>query len=121
MRIHQAFWFEDALAREKAAAPVPLSKDIKTDVCIVGGGYTGLWTAIQLKQKSPELDIVIIDKGRCGSGASGRNGGCMLTWSTKYLSLKRLFGEYEAVRLVKASEQAVFDIRDFCLKKKYRC
>ena len=90
--------------------------DIRTDVCIVGGGYTGLWTALQLKQKQPELDIVVIDKGLCGSGASGRNGGCLLSWSTKYLSLRRLYGEAEACRLVRASEQAIYQIRDFCLE-----
>jgi putative aminophosphonate oxidoreductase len=82
----------------------------------VGGGYTGLWTAIQLKQKQPDLNIVLIDKGLCGSGASGRNGGCMLSWSTKYMSLRRLFGEPEASRLVQASEQALYQIRDFCLE-----
>jgi putative aminophosphonate oxidoreductase len=82
----------------------------------VGGGYTGLWTALQLKQKQPDLNIVLIDKGLCGSGASGRNGGCMLSWSTKYLSLRRLFGEPEASRLVYASEQALYQIRDFCLE-----
>ena len=90
--------------------------DIRTDVCIVGGGYTGLWTALALKQKQPELDIVVIDKGLCGSGASGRNGGCLLSWSTKYLSLRRLYGEAEACRLVRASEQAIYQIRDFCLE-----
>ena len=90
--------------------------DIRTDVCIVGGGYTGLWTALQLKQKQPELDIVLIDKGLCGSGASGRNGRCLLSWSTKYLSLRRLYGEAEACRLVRASEQAIYQIRDFCLE-----
>jgi hypothetical protein len=53
-------------------------------------------------------------KARCGSGASGRNGGCMLTWSTKYPSLRRWFGDSEASRLVQASEQAVADIAGFC-------
>lgn len=50
----------------------------------------------------------------CGAGASGRNGGCLLTWSAKYLTLRRLFGEAEAVRLVKASEAAVGHIEAFC-------
>ncbi len=108
------YWFSEALAQEPNSYPIPLENDIQTDICIVGGGYTGLWTAILLKQQQPELDIVVIDKGLCGSGASGRNGGCMLTWSTKYTSMKKLYGEQEAVRLVKASEQAVYAIDDFC-------
>jgi len=110
----QPFWLSAALALENPLTVTPLSGDTSADVCIVGGGYTGLWTAIQLKLKQPNLDVVIIDKGLCGSGASGRNGGCMLTWSTKYLSLRRLYGECEARRLVLASEAALYHIRDFC-------
>ncbi|WP_305844462.1 FAD-dependent oxidoreductase [Photobacterium leiognathi] len=110
----QPFWFSEALKQESDNTVNTLKDDIQTDVCIVGGGYTGLWTAIQLKQQQPELDIVIIDKGLCGSGASGRNGGCMLTWSSKYSSMKKLYGEEEAVKLVRASERAVYEIADFC-------
>jgi putative aminophosphonate oxidoreductase len=113
---YQPYWFSEAMAQEENPQPTSLAGDINTDICIVGGGYTGLWTAIQLKKKQPDLDIVIIDKGLCGCGASGRNGGCMLTWSTKYLSLRRLYGEREACRLVRASEDALYHIRDFCLE-----
>ena len=62
-------------------------------VCIVGGGFTGLWTAILAKQQAPHLDIVILESDLCGAGASGRDGGCLLTWSAKYFTLRRLFGE----------------------------
>ncbi|KXI27012.1 FAD-dependent oxidoreductase [Paraglaciecola hydrolytica] len=94
----------------------PLTKSIHADVCIVGGGYTGLWTAIKLRQKSSDLDIVIIEKDLCGQGASGRNGGCMLTFSSKFRSLEAHFGLTEAIRLVKASENAVLAIHEFCLR-----
>ncbi|PSW27163.1 FAD-dependent oxidoreductase [Photobacterium swingsii] len=110
----QPFWFAQAMEQEPPSTINVLTRDIQTDVCIVGGGYTGLWTAINIKQQQPELDVVVIDKGLCGSGASGRNGGCMLTWSTKYLSMKKLYGEQEAIRLVQASEQAIFEIERFC-------
>ncbi|MAZ01902.1 MAG: FAD-dependent oxidoreductase [Sneathiella sp.] len=110
----QSFWFAQALQQEMPFTPVSLAKDTRADVCIVGGGYTGLWTAVQLKQQKPELDIVVIDKGLCGAGASGRNGGCMLTWSGKYFTLLATYGAAEASRLVTASEQALFHIRDFC-------
>lgn len=108
------FWLAEALAREQPADPIPLGEHIEADIAIVGGGYTGLWSAIKLKQQDPALRVVILEQALCGSGASGRNGGCLLTWSTKYPSLRRLFGEQEATRLVQASEQAVFAIRDFC-------
>ncbi|ANG62928.1 FAD-dependent oxidoreductase [Marinobacterium aestuarii] len=113
---YEPFWFDQALGLEQQVTVSALRADTTADICIVGGGFTGLWTAIELKQRQPNLDVLLIERDLCGSGASGRNGGCMLTWSTKYLTLKRLFGEAEAKRLVQASEQAVFDIRDFCQK-----
>ena len=73
-----------------------------------------MWTAIQTKLENPKLDIVILEGDICGAGASGRNGGCVLTWSAKFLSLCQMFGEDEAIRLVKASEDAVQHIGDFC-------
>ncbi|WP_037075925.1 NAD(P)/FAD-dependent oxidoreductase [Pseudonocardia spinosispora] len=45
------------------------------DLVIVGGGYTGLWTALQAKEQDPGLDVVLVDADLCGSAASGRNGG----------------------------------------------
>lgn len=114
MSQHPSFWFKQALEREHPLDTQSLSQDITVDVAIVGGGYTGLWTAIMLKEQQPELEITVIDKGLCGSGASGANGGCMLTWSTKYPTMKRLFGEDEAKRLVKESEAAVYEIEQFC-------
>ena len=47
------------------------------DLCIVGGGYTGLWTAIIAKERDPSRDVVLIDAHEVGSAASGRNGGFM--------------------------------------------
>lgn len=64
----------------------------------------------------PELDVVIIEKDLCGQGASGRNGGAMLTWSTKFCSLIKQVGLERAMFLVKASEQAVHDIKAFTEK-----
>ena len=47
------------------------------DLCVVGGGYTGLWTAIIAKERDPSRDVVLIDAAEVGSAASGRNGGFM--------------------------------------------
>lgn len=115
---HPSYWFKQALEIELPETAIPLQQNIHADVAIVGGGYTGLWTAIMIKQQSPEKQVVVIEKGLCGGGASGANGGCMLTWSTKFPTLKRLFGEEHAAWLVKESEQAVLEIDGFCKQHK---
>jgi glycine/D-amino acid oxidase-like deaminating enzyme len=52
-----------------------LNGHLDVDVAIVGGGFTGLWTARELKRRDPTLQIVVIEQAVCGFGASGRNGG----------------------------------------------
>ncbi|BCG20161.1 hypothetical protein HLBS07_40130 [Vibrio alginolyticus] len=51
---HHSYWFKQAIEAEQPETPQPLQQNINTDVAIVGGGYTGLWTAIMIKQQSPE-------------------------------------------------------------------
>ena len=53
----------------------PLPADREADVCIVGAGYTGLWTAYYLKRADPSLRITVLEARFAGFGASGRNGG----------------------------------------------
>lgn len=68
-----SFWYADM-----GGVPgyrVPLGGDIDVDVCIVGAGFTGLWTAYYLKQAQPDLSVAVIEKEFAGFGASGRNGG----------------------------------------------
>ncbi|MEO5771420.1 MAG: FAD-dependent oxidoreductase [Burkholderiaceae bacterium] len=114
------FWFAQALERDREVSAA-LVGPIDADVCIVGGGFTGLWTALQLKAQQPALDVVLIDAQRCGAGASGRNGGCVLTWATKFFTLARWYGEAEAVRLVRASEAAVLAIEAFVAEHAIDC
>ncbi len=52
-----------------------LPESTEADVCVVGGGYTGLWTAYYLKRADPGLRIVVLEAAFTGFGASGRNGG----------------------------------------------
>ena len=115
------FWFDQAISTADISSAVELKSNITTDICIIGGGFTGLWSAIQLKLQEPDKHVVVIDKGLCGQGASGRNGGAMLTWSTKFLSLANLYGTQSAIKLVKQSEQAVYDIQTFCNTHKISC
>ncbi|MDF0730296.1 FAD-dependent oxidoreductase [Pseudomonas entomophila] len=55
-----------------------LGQDLDVDVCIIGAGYTGLWTAYYLKQQAPRLRIAILEAQTAGFGASGRNGGWLM-------------------------------------------
>jgi glycine/D-amino acid oxidase-like deaminating enzyme len=56
----------------------PLRGEHRADVCIVGAGYTGLWTAYELLGAAPDLEIVVLEAQTVGFGASGRNGGWVL-------------------------------------------
>jgi glycine/D-amino acid oxidase-like deaminating enzyme len=66
------FWLDDTAA---PSPEPPLSGPESADLVVVGGGYTGLWTALRAKERYPDLDVVILEAGTCGSAASGRNGG----------------------------------------------
>jgi glycine/D-amino acid oxidase-like deaminating enzyme len=65
-------WFGE-IGLPQPGARLPGSRD--ADVCIVGAGFTGLWTAYYLKREQPDLRIVVLEKEFAGFGASGRNGG----------------------------------------------
>ena len=91
-----------------------LEGDVRADVCIVGGGYTGLWTALRLKEADRSLDVVVVEAESCGSGASGRNGGCALSYWHHFTPLEKIGGTEEALRLSRASADAVVEIGTFC-------
>ena len=72
--IHKPFWLDDPLR----PAPQPdLTKEISTDLLIIGAGYSGLWTALLAKEENPNRDVVILEAGEVATGATGRNGGFM--------------------------------------------
>jgi glycine/D-amino acid oxidase-like deaminating enzyme len=89
-------------------------------VVILGGGYTGMWTAWFLKERQPDVDVVLLEQDICGGGASGRNGGMVLSWWPKLASLVKVCGEEEALRLGRASQAAVVELRDFCAEHDIR-
>lgn len=61
-------------ARSRSSFP-RLVDDLKVDVLIIGAGYTGLWTALEIVESSPGTRVAVVDKEFVGFGASGRNGG----------------------------------------------
>ncbi|WP_113446857.1 NAD(P)/FAD-dependent oxidoreductase [Rhizobium cremeum] len=77
-----SFWYADIGGIPEKRPPLP--GDREADVCIIGAGYTGLWTAYYLKKADPSLDVVIVEREFAGFGASGRNGGWLsggFSWS----------------------------------------
>ncbi|MGW5421686.1 NAD(P)/FAD-dependent oxidoreductase [Streptomyces sp. NPDC003943] len=67
------FWLDDADHRPPAAPALVGAADC--DLLVVGGGYSGLWTALIAKERDPSADVVLIEAGEVGAAASGRNGG----------------------------------------------
>ena len=66
------YWYEDT---DEPDSNPTLVRTESCDLCVVGGGYTGLWTAILAKERDPSRDVILIDASEVGSAASGRNGG----------------------------------------------
>lgn len=110
----RSFWLEEALAVEQPQEQPELRSKIRADICIVGGGYTGLWTALHLKEADPSLEVVLVERDICGGGASGRNAGYLLSWWSKFLALRALCGEPEALRIARAADAAISRIKQFC-------
>lgn len=103
----RSFWLQDIGAKP---ATQPLAGDHDCDVAIVGGGFTGLWTALRLKEQSPGLKVTILEADQCGAGASGRNGGQVHTWYAELDLLTCLVGEGEALALCRATADAVEEL-----------
>jgi len=103
----RSWWLREALAADAGALCPPLTGRVRADVAIIGGGYTGLWTAFHLKQADPGVEIVLLEADICGGGPSGRNGGFMYGLWEDFDVLVELFGTEGAVRIGQASENAV--------------
>ena len=106
-----SFWHDSIGADEWGPARPPLAGDVLADVAIVGGGYTGLWTAYYLLQRDPTLKVVVLEATAVGFGASGRNGG----WCSALLpmGLDAMAAEHSrdaAVRLQQAMHETVGEI-----------
>ena len=108
----RSFWLREVLADEPPAlaadvAAPPFAGRARADVAILGGGYTGLWTALRIHELEPAARVVVIEQDLCGSGPSGRNGGFVTGWWDELPGLIGAFGEAEALRTVRALDAAI--------------
>ncbi|MER5433192.1 FAD-dependent oxidoreductase [Streptomyces sp. NPDC002588] len=102
-----SFWYaDDGLP----AVREPLAGDGTADVVIVGGGYTGLWTAYYLKKAAPDLRVTLLEQRFCGYGASGRNGGWLYNGIAGRDRYAALHGHEAAVRLQRAMNDTVAEV-----------
>jgi glycine/D-amino acid oxidase-like deaminating enzyme len=105
----RSLWLEGV--PESLAPRPPLASDVDCDVAIVGGGFTGLWTAYYLKQLDAGLRIVVVEREIAGFGPSGRNGG----WASPGIAgLARAYGYAPdadpVVRALRETEATVDEI-----------
>lgn len=107
-----SFWY--ATDRTAPATPprAPLTADATADVVVVGGGYTGLWTAYYLKTSAPDLRVTVLEQKFCGYGASGRNGGWLYNGIAGRDRYAALHGHQAAQRLQRAMNDTVTEVID---------
>jgi glycine/D-amino acid oxidase-like deaminating enzyme len=110
----RSWWLRDALADDPSPPAGPLRDDITADVVVLGGGYTGMWTALHLTDLDPGVDVALLEQDICGGGASGRNGGFVNSFWADIAYLTRHFGDDAALALCEAGEDSVHTIGAFC-------
>lgn len=109
----RCWWLRQAIGEGELDAP-PLEGEARADVGIVGGGFAGLWTALELKRRQPGLDVAVVEADICGGGASGRATGQVLPQWLKLATLEARVGREAALALCRASQAVVGEIERFC-------
>src|SRR5438552_12306627 len=113
----RSFWLEDPYTPGPA-----LDGDCSVDVAIVGGGFTGLWTAYFLKRAEPALRIAVVEQEVVGYGASGRNGGFAMTLLNRGLhDMVRAFGDDATRAAHRAAAASVDGIGAFTREHRVEC
>ena len=107
----RSFW----MSRRHYEPGPRLDGDQTADVAIIGAGFTGLWTAIHLKEAYPAMDVIVVERDIAGYGASGRNGGFAMTMVGRNVhDLVRKVGVTRAKATHLAMRQTLRDIESFC-------
>ena len=106
----RSFWLQEALAHDPGETCPPLRSRVSADVCIAGGGFAGLWTAIELIEREPDLCVALLESDICGGGASGRNGGFVSSSWWDLEGLMGLFARESGFRYAQLVADEVHDI-----------
>ena len=106
-----SWWLEEAATAFDGDVSEPLAGDVDADVCIVGGGFTGLWTALAVKERDPSAHVVLLEAERCGAGPSGRNGGFLHGYWAGIGRARSVLGERGALAVARAGEGIIPAVR----------
>ncbi|MGW1773653.1 NAD(P)/FAD-dependent oxidoreductase [Streptomyces sp. NPDC002104] len=112
-----SFWYATDETAPAHPPRAPLTGNTTADVVIVGGGYTGLWTAYYLKTAAPDLRVTVLEQKFCGYGASGRNGGWLYNGIAGRDRYATLHGHQAAQRLQHAMNETVTEVIDTAAKE----
>lgn len=114
------WWDEDPRPgpAEPAASSLAALGPGRADVLVVGGGYTGLWTAYHLLRHAPDLRVVVLEARYVGFGASGRNGGWVSAlWPVAPETIAARHGREATVRFLGTLRETVDAVGDFCARE----
>ena len=117
----RSFWLQEVLAADPGEPCPPLDRYVVADVCVVGGGFAGLWTAVQLSARAPDLRIALIEQDIVGGGASGRNGGFLSASWFDVAATVGLFGDAEGVRYAITQAACIDEIGRFAREHAIDC
>ena len=110
--LKRSHWLQETSFADDAMTRLQHTEE--ADVAIIGGGFVGLWTALSIKEQAPDCKVVILEQDVCGGGASGRNGGFVMSWWPKVASLRKFCSAEQALFLAQSSENAISELGQFC-------
>ena len=106
----RSWWLDEALCADPGAECPALAGPVAADVCVVGGGFAGLWTAYELTERAPHLGVVLLEADICGAGGSGANGGFFSPSWTGLSALCGSLGEQGGVAYAAALADMVTEL-----------
>ena len=114
----KCFW----MSLDAYAPNAPLRTNVRADLAIVGGGFTGLWTAYHALRRVPGRRVTVIEREVVGYGASGRNGGFAMTSAHRSLkTLSAYVGDAEARKIYLMSRRAVQGVTETIVREGIQC
>jgi glycine/D-amino acid oxidase-like deaminating enzyme len=112
----RGWWFREAIEHDPGPPAAALAGHRSADVVVVGGGYTGMWTAHLLSEREPGLRVVLLEAEECGAGPSGRNGGFVTGWWDELPTLVDLYGSDGALAACRALDKSIDGIGEWTVR-----